>query len=74
MRSQPSATAVALNANDPPGVDGEDVRDSDGCALDTAFPGRDAAALADLPDFNYATSPTDRSASASTSSGLMVTP
>jgi len=32
----------ALNANEPPGVDGEDVRDLDGCALVIGFPGRDA--------------------------------
>jgi len=30
--------AVAVNANETPGVEGEDVRDQEGCALDAAFP------------------------------------
>jgi hypothetical protein len=41
-RSRRPATAVVLNANEPPGVDGDDVRDMEGCALDAAFSGRDA--------------------------------
>jgi len=40
LRSRRPATAVALNANEPPGVDGEDVRDLDRYALDAAFSGR----------------------------------
>jgi hypothetical protein len=31
-------SAVAVNANHPPGVNGEDVRDKDGFALDAPFP------------------------------------
>jgi hypothetical protein len=34
-----SRTTAAVNANEPPGVDGEDVGNRDGCALDAAFPG-----------------------------------
>lgn len=38
-RNRIPATAVTLNANEPPGVDGDGVRDLDGYALDAAFPG-----------------------------------
>jgi hypothetical protein len=38
-RSRIPATAVALNANEPPGVDGDDAPGLDGYALDAAFPG-----------------------------------
>jgi hypothetical protein len=33
-----SRSAVAVNANEPPGVEGEEVGDQDGSALDAAFP------------------------------------
>ena len=38
-RSRRPATTVAMNANEPPGVHGEGVGDTDGYALDAAFPG-----------------------------------
>ena len=50
---RPSSPAVALIANEPPAVDGEDVRDLNGCALDTAFSGsrvRDSS-FVDAPTF-----------------------
>jgi len=40
LRVATSTSTAVLNANQPPGVNGDDVRDRDGCALDTAFPGK----------------------------------
>jgi hypothetical protein len=40
-RNRRPTTAVALNANETPGVNGEDAPGMDGYALDAAFPGSD---------------------------------